>query len=106
MAHRPRKTHKPSKRGGVRLGISRKVFSEMGQSGAAIEKEYALVSDDWFDSDVHIPNERREAAAFTPDILRVANVLTLKDDTHPVGGFKFRVFRCDFFSLLFVDLNL
>ena len=37
------------------------------------------------------PNEQRESAAFTPDVMRVANILTLKEGTFPVGSFKFKV---------------
>lgn len=64
----------------------------MGLSGAASEKEYI---DEYWSSDLKLrtPNERREPSAFTADVMRVANILTLKDDTRPVGGFKFRVFR-------------
>eukprot|EP00053_Salpingoeca_punica_P009142 m.81944 g.81944 ORF g.81944 m.81944 type:complete len:528 (+) comp14893_c0_seq1:117-1700(+) len=43
--------------------------------------------------DLDRPNEAREVAAFTPDVQRIANILTLKDGTKPVGSFKFKVFR-------------
>lgn len=80
----------------VQLSITKKQYSQMGLSGSAIESDYAVssVEEDAYDVDqLHAPNERREASAFTPDIMRVANILTLKDDTRPVGGFKFKVFR-------------
>ena len=76
----------------IKLGISKKQYSMIGLSGAASEKEYI---DEYWSSDLKLrtPNERREPSAFTADVMRVANILTLKDDTRPVGGFKFRVFR-------------
>ncbi len=64
----------------------------MGQWGAKLESEIGKL-DDWEEVELETPNERRETSAFTADIMHVANILTLKDDTRPVGGFKFRVFR-------------
>ena len=45
----------------VKLGISRKLYSLMGLSGAEIEKEYVEPgADEWYDVHLHTPNERRE----------------------------------------------
>ena len=90
----------------VQLSITKKQYSQMGLSGSAIETDYAAsnVEEEAYDVDQrHAPNERREASAFTPDIMRVANILTLKDDTRPVGGFKFKVFR---YSLAWTPVTL
>eukprot|EP00047_Mylnosiga_fluctuans_P021272 m.102665 g.102665 ORF g.102665 m.102665 type:complete len:719 (+) comp8830_c0_seq2:8-2164(+) len=80
--------------------LSRKMIESMGMWGSRLESENAKSASRAEDYalgghvlDPEVPNEKREPAAFTSDVMHVANILTLKDDTRPVGGFKFRVFR-------------
>ncbi len=37
-------------------------------------------------------NEPRSLMAFTPDVLRVAGILTVKEGTKPVGSFRYEAF--------------
>ncbi len=71
------------------------MIDSMGQWGSRPENENVKHgnADEWYDVPLEIPNEPREISAFTADVMHVANILTLEDDTRPVGGFKFRVFR-------------